>query len=78
MLEIKNLSKTYVSKKKVKCHALKSANAKFNKGEIVSIFGPSGSGKTTLLNAIGGFDSFDKGGKLIVEGVSTDKFSQVK
>lgn len=76
MIEIKNLSKTYLSKKKVATRALKKANATFNKGEIVSIFGPSGSGKTTLLNLISGFDKSNDGGEIIIDGISTKTFKE--
>lgn len=74
MLKIVNLSKTYMSKKKVPTHALKSANAEFLRGETVAILGPSGSGKTTLLNLLSGFDKADAGGEIFIEGISTKNF----
>lgn len=74
MLKLKNVSKTYVSKKNVSTKALNNVNVQFNKGEFVSIFGPSGSGKTTLLNIIGGFDRFDDGGEIYIEDISTSMF----
>lgn len=76
MIKIKNLSKTYLSKKKVATHALKSANGEFVRGETVSILGPSGSGKTTLLNLISGFDKADAGSEIFIEGVSTRTFKE--
>ena len=76
MIKIKNLSKTYLSKKKVATHALKNANGEFVRGETVSILGPSGSGKTTLLNLLSGFDKADEGGEIIIEGISTKTFKE--
>ena len=49
-VELKNLSKTFFLKKKVK--VLKKINFKFRLGKIYSLMGPSGSGKSTLLNII--------------------------
>ena len=49
-IEISNLSKTFVTKKKIK--VLKNINLKMKLGKIYSIMGPSGSGKSTLLNLI--------------------------
>lgn len=74
MLKVVNLSKTYMSKKKVATHALKNVNAEFLRGETVAILGPSGSGKTTLLNLISGFDKPDAGSEIIIESISTKTF----
>ena len=49
-IELKDLSKTFFEKKKVK--VLKKINFKFKLGKIYSLMGPSGSGKSTLLNII--------------------------
>jgi len=50
IIELKNLSKFYKTKKKIK--VLNNINFKFTKGKIYSLVGPSGSGKSTLLNLI--------------------------
>ena len=50
IIELKNLSKSFVEKKNVK--VLKNINYKFKLGKIYSLIGPSGSGKSTLLNLI--------------------------
>ena len=50
VIELKNLSKTFFSKKNLK--VLKKINFKFKSGKIYSLMGPSGSGKSTLLNII--------------------------
>ena len=50
MIELKNISKNYLSSKKVE--VLKNINFTFKPGKIYSLIGPSGSGKSTLLNLI--------------------------
>ena len=74
MLELKNISKSYVTGE-FKQTALKKVDLKFRKNEFVAILGHSGSGKTTLLNIIGGLDRYDSG-DLIINGKSTKKFKQ--
>jgi ABC-type lipoprotein export system ATPase subunit len=49
-LEIKNISKTFNTSKKLK--VLRNLSFNFSKGKIYSLMGPSGSGKSTLLNLI--------------------------
>jgi len=49
-LELKNISKTFNTSKKLK--VLKNLSYKFKKGKTYSLMGPSGSGKSTLLNLI--------------------------
>ena len=72
MLEIKNISKTYITGD-FKQVALDDVSVSFRKSEFASILGPSGSGKTTLLNIIGGLDSYDKG-DLVINNISTKKY----
>ena len=49
-LELKNISKSFETEKKIK--VLKGLSQNFEKGKIYSVMGPSGSGKSTLLNLI--------------------------
>ena len=49
-LELKNISKSFESEKKIK--VLKGLSQNFEKGKVYSLMGPSGSGKSTLLNLI--------------------------
>lgn len=50
MIEIKNLSKSYGTKK-----ALQDVNLSLPQGEIIGLFGENGAGKTTLMKCILGF-----------------------
>ena len=68
MIEIKNLSKTYKSKKSIDTNAINNISLKLNDKGLVFIVGKSGSGKSTLLNLIGGLDSVDKG-SIIVDNI---------
>lgn len=72
MLQLKNITKTYVSGDE-KVEALKGINIQFRESEFVSILGQSGCGKTTLLNIIGGLDRYTSG-DLIINGKSTKDF----
>ena len=49
-LQLKNISKNFNTKKKIK--VLKNLSYDFSKGKIYALMGPSGSGKSTLLNLI--------------------------
>ena len=49
-LELKNISKTFETNKKLQ--VIKNLSYNFHKGKIYSLMGPSGSGKSTLLNII--------------------------
>lgn len=73
MLKLVNIKKDYVVADE-SVHALKGISINFRKSEFVSILGPSGCGKTTLLNIIGGLDKYTSG-DLVIEGVSTSKFT---
>jgi putative ABC transport system ATP-binding protein len=55
MIEINNLSKTYLLGK-VPVNALTEISFRINRGEFIAIMGPSGSGKSTLLNLLGCLD----------------------
>ena len=79
MIIIKNLNKTYISKKKKEVKALIDVSLALPDKGLVFVLGKSGSGKTTLLNILGGLDAFasadvlvdgeikDQNGNLIVK-----------
>lgn len=56
MIELKNVSKIYKSKKTVETEALKNINLKLEGVGMVFLLGKSGSGKSTLLNLLGALD----------------------
>lgn len=62
MLELKNVSKTYLGKTK----ALDKVNLSLPKGEIVGLFGENGAGKTTLIKCILGFCKYE--GEILLDG----------
>ncbi|NLY54359.1 MAG: ABC transporter ATP-binding protein/permease [Firmicutes bacterium] len=74
MLQIKNISKKYVTGELVQT-ALDDVTLNFRDNEFVAVLGPSGSGKTTLLNIIGGLDRYDSG-NIIINGVSTKQYKE--
>lgn len=55
MIELENLTKTYVMGDEV-INALAGVSLGIQRGEHVAIIGPSGSGKSTLMNVLGGLD----------------------
>lgn len=67
MINIKNVSKEYISDGGIKINALSNISFNFEKGKFYSITGPSGSGKSTLLNIIALLLPFEKGEYLIDE-----------
>lgn len=69
MLELKNITKEYISGNET-VHALKGITLSFRQCEFVSILGQSGCGKTTMLNIIGGLDQYTQG-DLIINQTST-------
>ncbi len=56
MLEIENISKSYLGIK-----AIKSVSFTVNENEYVTLLGPSGSGKSVLLKLLAGLESPDEG-----------------
>lgn len=61
IIEMKNVSKTYIDGKKNETHALKMINLSVENGDFISIKGSSGSGKSTLLHIIGCLDTPSSG-----------------
>ena len=73
MIEIKNLTKIYKTRKREKCVAVDNISINLADKGFVFIIGKSGSGKTTLLGLIGGLDSITSG-DVIINGNSFSKF----
>ena len=74
MLELRNITKEYQLDRESSVHALKGISLSLPDTGFISILGPSGCGKTTLLNIVSGLDRYTSG-DLIVDGISTSKFS---
>ena len=69
LLELKNISKSYLSKVG-NFQVIKKLNLSVDHNQNIFLFGPSGCGKSTILNLISGLDSSDSGeiyfdGKLV-------------
>ena len=69
LLELKNISKSYLSKIG-NFQVINKLNLSVDHNQNIFLFGPSGCGKSTLLNLISGLDSSDSGeiyfdGKLV-------------
>ena len=69
LLELKNISKSYLSKVG-NFQVINKLNLSLDYNQNIFLFGPSGCGKSTLLNLISGLDNVDSGeiyfdGKLV-------------
>ena len=69
LLELKNISKSYLSKVG-NFQVINKLNLRVDYNQNIFLFGPSGCGKSTLLNLISGLDNVDSGeiyfdGKLV-------------
>ena len=60
LLELKNISKSYISKLG-SFQVIDKLNLSVEHNQNIFLFGPSGCGKSTLLNLISGLDNSDKG-----------------
>lgn len=67
MIEVRNLTKVFKEKSKVKCVALNNISFTLPDRGMIFITGKSGSGKSTLLNLMAGFDEATSG-EILVDG----------
>lgn len=75
MIELKNVTKIYLSKSKESFKALNNFSYSFSNKGLVGIYGDSGCGKTTLLNLIGGIDTLTSG-DILINNKSLTKFKR--
>lgn len=68
MIEIKNVSKSYVKDKKT----VKNLNLEIKDGEIFGFLGPNGAGKTTTIRMITGILGLDEG-EILIDGKDISK-----
>ena len=61
IISLKNITKTYGSKKGYKTKAIDDLSLEIQQGEMIAIIGKSGCGKSTLLNIISGLVIPDSG-----------------
>ena len=73
MIEIKNITKTYVNGDN-ETHALRGVSFTIQDGEFVAIMGPSGSGKSTLMHILGALDT-PSSGSYKLDGKDVSKLS---
>jgi len=69
MLEVRNLSKSYIADGGKTVNAIDSVTFGVPKGKIFTLLGPSGCGKTTTLRSIAGLETPDTG-EIIVSGTA--------
>jgi len=70
-IDLKNVSKTFVSKRGVH-EVVKNVNFTVDENELLVIFGPGQCGKTTLLNLIAGLEPISEG-EITVAGKKVEK-----
>lgn len=75
MITLKNVCKSYVSKRKCRVDALTDVSLDIADRGLVFVLGKSGSGKSTLLNLLGGLDGAT-GGEIIVDGKNFADFKK--
>lgn len=76
MIEIKNLTKIYVSKLKESVTALNNISLTLPSKGLVFLLGESGAGKSTMLNLLGGIERAD-GGEIYVDGLNIVESSDI-
>lgn len=71
ILEIKNVCKTYNSKKGI-VYANRDISFVLNENEILAVLGPNGAGKSTLIKQIIGYTVYDSG-SIQIKGMEVNK-----
>lgn len=71
-IEVKNINKSFESKKTEELSVLEDIDFTIQDGELICLLGPSGCGKTTLLRLIAGLDQ-PTSGEIIANGEVVEK-----
>ncbi len=61
LIEVKNITKTFIDKSGFRIKLFEDASLSVNEIEIVSVLAPKGSGKSSLLKSIAGLSNVDSG-----------------
>jgi lipoprotein-releasing system ATP-binding protein len=75
ILEVKNISKSFLQPDKTRLEVLRGLALEVRKGTIAAVTGASGSGKSTLLHLMGSLDTPDSG-DILMEGKSILAFNR--
>jgi lipoprotein-releasing system ATP-binding protein len=75
ILEIKNISKSFLQPDKTRLVVLQGLSLEVVSGTIVAVTGASGSGKSTLLHLMGALDTPDDG-EILLEGKNIASFNR--
>lgn len=73
LIELKDVTRTYVTEGGVEVHALRGVDLVIYPGEFIAIMGQSGSGKSTLMNILGCLDR-PSGGRYLFAGRDIQSF----
>ena len=71
-IQIRNIKKSYVSKKGYSKEALKGFDLDIPRGAIFGLLGPNGAGKSTIINILSGM-TIKSSGKVKIWGIDIDK-----
>ena len=74
LIELKNISKTFLSGEK-KINLFNNVNLKIKKGDLIALVGPSGSGKSTFLHILALLEEPNKG-RIYLSKSDTGKMSE--
>ena len=74
LIELKNISKTFLSGEK-KINLFNNVNLKIKKGDLIALVGPSGSGKSTFLHILALLEEPNKG-RIYLSKIDTGKMSE--
>ncbi len=75
ILEVKNISKSFLQPDKTRLEVLRGLSLEVRKGTIIAVTGASGSGKSTLLHLMGSLDKPDSG-DILMQGKSILDFNR--